>query len=70
MRIVTYRLRKAADPGVVYGEDVPERTAAFARARELADFYGHAVEVCQVMAGHIIVGVESLVDPGPTAPAD
>ena len=69
MRVVTYRLRNPADPGEVYGDDFAKRDEARARARQLADFYRHTVEVCQVVGGHLMIGVQDEVEPGPDAPA-
>lgn len=70
MHVVTYRLRNPADPSEVYGDDFSDESEAAARARELADFYRRTIEVCQVLAGRLVVGVEREVDPGPPAPID
>ena len=52
-RFVRYRLRDPDTYEIFGGDEVDERLAAM-RAQELADYYGHAIEVCQVIGGLII----------------
>jgi hypothetical protein len=66
--VVSYRLRNAARPTEIYGEDIPDESDAVRRAEELAGFYQEPVEVCQVAMGRISRSVRR-VDPGPVAPA-
>jgi hypothetical protein len=70
MPLVSYLLRNPADAEETYGEDFTDEAQALERARQLADFYRHPVEVVTVIAGHIHVGATKRVEPGPTAPLD
>ena len=65
--LVAYRLRSPNDPTEVYGDDIADEQEAFARARQLADFYQQPVEVCHVTVGRIARSA-GCVDPGPLAP--
>jgi hypothetical protein len=68
MQLVTFRLRNPTNFEETYGQDFSDEAEAVERARQLADFYRHPVEVCQLVGGHVLVGVAEVVDPGPTAP--
>jgi hypothetical protein len=70
MPLVSYRLRNPSDAEETYGEDFTDEAEALERARHLADFYQHPVELCQMIAGHIHVGATKRIEPGPTAPVD
>ena len=56
MPLVSYLLRNPADAEETYGKDFTDEAQALERARQLADFYQHPVEVVTVIAGHIHVG--------------
>jgi hypothetical protein len=64
--LVTYTLRDANRHDQLYGEEMPDEEAAFQRAQQVADFYGHPIEVCRVTFGHFLRVVDS-VRPSPTA---
>jgi hypothetical protein len=64
---VSFRLRNPANPEEVYGEGFEDENEAASRAQQLADFYGHPIEICHVTFGRF-VRAGSLVEPGPTAP--
>jgi hypothetical protein len=66
---VSFRLRASENPDVVYGDDLSDEDAAFQRAQQFADFYGHPIEVCRVTFGRFARVVGSPVLPGPTAPS-
>ena len=70
MPLVSYLLRNPVDTEETYGGGFADEAEALERARQLADFYQHPVEVVTVIAGHIHVGATTRVEPGPTAPLD
>jgi hypothetical protein len=65
--LVTYSLRDANRHDQLYGEEISDEEAAFQRAQQVADFYGHPIEVCRVTFGHFLRVVGSPVQPSPTA---
>ena len=65
--LVSYRLRNPEEPDEIYGDGIEDEEEAQRRARRLADFYGHPVEICRVTFGRY-VHAGSLMEPGPTAP--
>jgi hypothetical protein len=58
--LVTYTLRDANRHDQLYGEEIPDEEAAFQRAQQVADFYGHPIEVCRVTFGHFLRVVDSV----------
>lgn len=68
MSLKVYRLRNPVNHDEVYGDVRDDESAAWERAATLADFYGHPVEVCVVLAGIMAKPVGEPVQPGPTAP--
>jgi hypothetical protein len=51
MSLKCYRLRNPVNHDEVYGDAFDDESVAWQRAATLADFYGHPVEVCVVVAG-------------------
>ena len=68
MSLKCYRLRDPVNHDEVYGDAFDDESVAWERAATLADFYGHPVEVCVVVARIIAKPVGEPVQPGPTAP--
>jgi hypothetical protein len=66
--LVAYRLRDPNDRAKVFGDDIEDEEAAFARAQQLADFYRLPIEVCQVALSGRVSRVLGAAQPGPTAP--
>jgi hypothetical protein len=64
----SYRLRNPENHDEVYSDGIDDHAAALLRARALADFYGHPVEVCVVAGGIIAKPIGQPVEPGPVAP--
>ena len=64
---VSFRLRDPANPDEIYADGIEDEDEAGSRAQQLADFYGHPIEICAVTFGRF-VRPGSLAEPGPTAP--
>ncbi len=64
---VSYQLRNPSNPDEIYGEAFESEEDAKARAQQLADFYGHSIQVCRLAFGRFLRESWS-VEPGPTAP--
>lgn len=68
MALKSYRLRNPANREEIYGEGIHDEITAWERARVLADFYGHPVEVCVVVGRIMAKRIGEPIEPGPTAP--